>query len=158
MQCQSVGWDNPLEEGMAIHSSILSREPHGQGSLAGYKSTGSQELETTKVTQHAHKHTLYMMLFLSPDTHNTTGLRDALSAFILSAHHGPMRGCHLESGTESSHLQGLLWGAQLPSSQSCSISSSLKQSLLCEQETPKLLFPVSLEVKKDIQKHNKALT
>ena len=50
MRRQSLGWDNPLEEGMAIHSSILSGEPHGQGSLAGYKSTGSQELETTKVT------------------------------------------------------------------------------------------------------------
>ena len=39
---------------------------------------------------------------------------------------------------------------QLPSGQSCSISFSLKKYLLCEQETPKLLFPVSLEVKKDI--------
>ena len=25
-----LGWEDPLEEGMAIHSSILARESHGQ--------------------------------------------------------------------------------------------------------------------------------
>ena len=33
---QSLGWDNPLEKEMAIHSSILAWESHGQSSLAGY--------------------------------------------------------------------------------------------------------------------------
>ena len=32
---QSLGWEDPLEEGMATHSSILG-EFHGQRSLAGY--------------------------------------------------------------------------------------------------------------------------
>ena len=32
---QSLGWEDPLEEEMAIHSSILG-EFHGQRSLAGY--------------------------------------------------------------------------------------------------------------------------
>ena len=32
----SLGWKDPLEEGMAIHSSILAWKSHGQSSLAGY--------------------------------------------------------------------------------------------------------------------------
>ena len=32
---QSLGWEDPLEEGMATHSSIPG-ESHGQRSLAGY--------------------------------------------------------------------------------------------------------------------------
>ena len=32
---QSLGQEDPLEKGMATHSSILAREPHGQRNLAG---------------------------------------------------------------------------------------------------------------------------
>ena len=32
---RSLDWEDPLEEGMATHSSILPGEPHGQRSLAG---------------------------------------------------------------------------------------------------------------------------
>ena len=52
---QSLHWEDPLEEGMATHSSILAwrghgnplqysglENPYGQRSLAGYKSMGSQ--------------------------------------------------------------------------------------------------------------------
>ena len=35
MQVQSLGWEDPLEKGMATHSSILG-ESDGQGNLAGY--------------------------------------------------------------------------------------------------------------------------
>ena len=35
MQVQSLGWEDPLEEGMATHSSILAQESHGQRSLTG---------------------------------------------------------------------------------------------------------------------------
>ena len=35
-QVQSPGWENPLEKGMATHSSILAGEFRGQRSLAGY--------------------------------------------------------------------------------------------------------------------------
>ena len=31
-----LGWEDPLEKGMAVHSSILAGESHGQRSLAGY--------------------------------------------------------------------------------------------------------------------------
>ena len=36
MQVQSLGQENPLEEGMATHSVFLPGESHGQRSLAGY--------------------------------------------------------------------------------------------------------------------------
>ena len=36
MRAQSLGWEDPPEEGMAIHSSFLPGESHGQRSLVGY--------------------------------------------------------------------------------------------------------------------------
>ena len=33
---QSLGWGDPLEEGMVTHSSILPGGSHGQRSLVGY--------------------------------------------------------------------------------------------------------------------------
>ena len=33
---QSLGWEDPLEKGIATHSSILAGEFHGQRRLAGY--------------------------------------------------------------------------------------------------------------------------
>ena len=45
----SLGQENPLEECMATHSSILAwRTPHGQRSLADYSSWGRKELDTTE--------------------------------------------------------------------------------------------------------------
>ena len=45
---QSLSQEDPLEKGMATHSSILSwREFHGQRSLMGYSSWGCRELDTT---------------------------------------------------------------------------------------------------------------
>ena len=35
-QVQSLGWEDPLEEGMATHSSILAWGIHGQRSLVVY--------------------------------------------------------------------------------------------------------------------------
>jgi len=43
-----LGWGNPLEKEMATHSSILAGESHGQRSLVGYSSCGSQESDTTE--------------------------------------------------------------------------------------------------------------
>ena len=45
-QVRSLGWEDPLEEEMATHSSILAGESHGQRSLEGYKSMGSQKSRT----------------------------------------------------------------------------------------------------------------
>ena len=44
----TLGQEDPLEEGMAIHSSILAGESHGQKSLVGHSPWGYSELDTTK--------------------------------------------------------------------------------------------------------------
>ena len=51
---QSLGWEDPLEEGMTIHSSILSGESHGQRSLAGYSPWGHKKLDITECQTHVH--------------------------------------------------------------------------------------------------------
>ena len=44
-----LGQEDPLEEGMATHSSILGvGESHGQRSLAGYGPWGHKELDMTE--------------------------------------------------------------------------------------------------------------
>ena len=40
---QSLGWDNPLKEGMATHSSILPGESHGHRSLVSYSPWGHKK-------------------------------------------------------------------------------------------------------------------
>ena len=47
-QVQFLGWEDPLEKGMATHSSILDWRIHGQRSLAGYSPGGRKEKDTTK--------------------------------------------------------------------------------------------------------------
>ena len=39
-QVQSLSQEDPLEKGMAVHSSILPEESHGQRSLVGYIAMG----------------------------------------------------------------------------------------------------------------------
>ena len=46
-QVQSLDGEDPLEKEMAIHSSILAGESHGQRSLAGYSPWGRKESNTT---------------------------------------------------------------------------------------------------------------
>ena len=50
MQVRSLGWEDPLEEGMAAHSSILPGESHGQKSLAGHSPWGRKEWDMNQVT------------------------------------------------------------------------------------------------------------
>ena len=45
---QSLGWEVPLEKGIAIHSSILAWRIHRQRSLAGYSLWGRKESDTTE--------------------------------------------------------------------------------------------------------------
>ena len=49
-QVQPLGQENPLEEEMATHSSIL-RESHGQRNLAGYSPKGCKDLDSTEHTR-----------------------------------------------------------------------------------------------------------
>ena len=43
-----LGQENPLEKGMATHSSILAQEFHGQRRLVGYSPQGHKELDTSE--------------------------------------------------------------------------------------------------------------
>ena len=47
------GWEDPLEEEMATHSSILPGESHGQRNLVGYtQSTGSRRVRLDQAGTH----------------------------------------------------------------------------------------------------------
>ena len=48
----SLGEDDPLEKGMATHSSILAGESHGQRSLAGCSPWGHKDSDTTEQLTH----------------------------------------------------------------------------------------------------------
>ena len=47
-QVRSLCQENALEKGMAIHSSILAWESHGQRILVGYSPWGHKESDMTK--------------------------------------------------------------------------------------------------------------
>ena len=47
-QVQSLGWEDPLEKGMATHPAFLLGEFHGQRSLVGFSPWGRQESDTTE--------------------------------------------------------------------------------------------------------------
>ena len=51
-----MGWEDPLEEGMTTHSSILAWRIHGQRSLVGYSPWGCKETDMTEATWHVDVH------------------------------------------------------------------------------------------------------
>ena len=48
MQVQSLGLEDPLEEGMDPHSSVLAWEFHGQRNMTDYSPWGHKELDMTE--------------------------------------------------------------------------------------------------------------
>ena len=48
MQVQSLGWEAPLEEGMAAHSSVLAWGISWTEEPGGLQSTGREESDTTE--------------------------------------------------------------------------------------------------------------
>ena len=86
---RSLGWEGPLEEGMAIHSIFLPGEFHEQNNLVGYSPWGHKESDTTKRYTHTHTHThphpLISEPILSPvylnagHIHRTSGKKHASS-------------------------------------------------------------------------------
>ena len=48
----SLGWEDPLEEGMATHSSILAWEIPWTEKPGGLQSMGHKESDTTEATEH----------------------------------------------------------------------------------------------------------
>ena len=61
MQVQSVGQEDPLEKGMATHSSILPQRIPWTEEPGGLRSMGSQSLDRTGVTQRTHKHSVVLV-------------------------------------------------------------------------------------------------
>ena len=51
-----LGWEDPLEKGMATHSIFLHGEFHGQRSLAGFSPGGCKESDMTEGLTHTHTH------------------------------------------------------------------------------------------------------
>ena len=45
---RSMDWEDPLEKGMATHSSICLENPHGQRSPLDYSPCGRKELDMTE--------------------------------------------------------------------------------------------------------------
>ena len=64
MWVSSLGWEEPLEEGMALTPVFLPGEFYRQRSLAGYGPWGHKESNTTEATQHSHKHVPIYILYL----------------------------------------------------------------------------------------------
>ena len=62
IRVQSMGQEDPMEKGMAAHSSILAGEFHGQKSLAGYSPWGHKESDTTEQLSTA-QHKSYRELY-----------------------------------------------------------------------------------------------
>ena len=55
---ESLGWEDPLEKRMAIHSNILAWRIHGQRNLVGYSPWGCKESDMSDCTRtHTHIHT-----------------------------------------------------------------------------------------------------
>ena len=52
----SLGWEDPLEEDMATHSSILAWRIPWTEELVGYSPWSRKELDTTEATEHMHTH------------------------------------------------------------------------------------------------------
>ena len=50
----TLGWEDPLKEEMATHSSILPSKSHGQRTLASYCPWGHKESDMTKLPSTRH--------------------------------------------------------------------------------------------------------
>ena len=56
IQVRSLGREDPLEKGMATHSSILVWKIPWTEALAGCSPKGCKESDMTEATKHAHRH------------------------------------------------------------------------------------------------------
>ena len=59
----SLGWEDPLEKGMATHFSILAWRIHRQRSLRSYSPWGCKESDRTELLTHTHRlvHSLLLL-------------------------------------------------------------------------------------------------
>ena len=56
MQVQSLGWEDPFEEGMAAHSNTLAWRITWTEEPGRLQPTGSQRVEHDEATEHVHTH------------------------------------------------------------------------------------------------------
>ena len=85
-QVQSPGREDPLEEGMATHSSILAWRIHGQRSLAGYSPRVCKESDTTEAAEHAHtRWGLLLPVTVSPNARGQPAVAGATAALATDA-------------------------------------------------------------------------
>ena len=56
IRIQSLGWEDPLKEEMATHSSVLAGKIPWTEKPSGLWSMGLKESDTTEVTEHTHTH------------------------------------------------------------------------------------------------------
>ena len=57
LQARSLGREDPLEEGMAAHSSLLAWRIPWTEEPGGLQTWGHEESDTTEATSHTHVHT-----------------------------------------------------------------------------------------------------
>ena len=85
-QFQPLGWEDPLEEGMATRSSILAWRIHGQRSLAGYSPRVCKESDTTEAAEHAHtRWGLLLPVTVSPNARGQPAVAGATAALATDA-------------------------------------------------------------------------
>ena len=63
---QSLGQEDPLEKGMAIRSSILAGESHGQRKLVSYSPWDHKESDLTEQLTHTHtnmEHPIHLNIY-----------------------------------------------------------------------------------------------
>ena len=68
IRIQSLGWEDPLKEEMATHSSVLAGKIPWTEKPSGLWSMGLKESDTTEVTEHTHTHTYTTQKAHSPSS------------------------------------------------------------------------------------------
>ena len=64
-QVRSLGWEDPLEKGTAIHPAFLPGKFHGLTSLADYNPWGRKETDLTERLTHTQLHETFNHFWLS---------------------------------------------------------------------------------------------
>ena len=82
---QSLGWEDPLEKGMATHSNILAWRSSWTEEPGGLQSTGLQELDKTEQLS---THQLHLYTFFSDSVLDLLG-----SLLLLLSHFSRVRLC-----------------------------------------------------------------
>ena len=80
---RSLGWEDPLEEGMATHYSCLENQ-HGQRSLAGYSPWGCKESGITERLSTHREYLIHPLICLESGKRATTNFVSLF--FMISSH------------------------------------------------------------------------